>query len=700
MPDFSASAPQDAQARLEQGIARAESGDLAGAQRDFEALLAQYPELAVAHSNLGALAQLRSDHEAAVTHFTDALSHDPALFEAWYQRGLSQAAQAEWAAALSDYAAASELQPDDFRLLMARAYVQRQLGQDAAAVEDLQRFLETAPESEAPLREQAQQWLQRMQALAQLRPDHSPGEMLREAIEAVQGGDVVSALRWCERALTQSPQDLQALALRADLYHRSGQYERALADLTQALALAPEAPGFYWRQARIFQSMQEPVAAREACELALRHDAASAEAYLIRAQLTEPDSPAAAIADYSRALAYDPLSAEARLGRARLYLLEEQHGPAARDLVEAIADGGDQAEAFDLLREVLQHYDDKVAQQPNSPYPLVERANLRHSIGQDQDALADWNLALRFEPDNALMLTGRGRLRLEVGDFIGAVQDFDRAIERQPKQPELYSDRAQARVQLRQSAEALADLERAQALAPGRAAYAQQRGQLLNLLGRFEEALAALDQAIALVPDEPGAYVVRARAHLALEQLPEAAADYERAIEGAMVPDLCEDCAFTFLALEAPEKALRYFNMALGLNPELSDALIERGKLLVTAGREEEALQDWQRATELAPQDAVPAALAAHWHLKHDAPAQAKRYSILALQRPPDFPLAQFVLGMAAAKLGEPDLARKQLQRFLKNEPENAAQQAEAHSQLEKLGPEAKGGWRSWFGRK
>jgi tetratricopeptide (TPR) repeat protein len=83
-------------------------------------------------------------------------------------------------------------------------------------------------------------------------------------------------------------------------------------------------------------------------------------------------------------------------------------------------------------------------------------------------ALAEFETALRLDPQNAAIFANRGVVYAEGGDLSAAQADFEQAIRMQPKAPELYVNRAHVRRRQDDLRGALEDLQKALSVAPSR----------------------------------------------------------------------------------------------------------------------------------------------------------------------------------------------------------------------------------------
>jgi len=130
-----------------------------------------------------------------------------------------------------------------------------------------------------------------------------------------------------------------------------------------------------------------------------------------------------------------------------------------------------------------------------------------------------------------------------------------------------------------------------------------------------------------------------------------------------------------------PEEALRCYEMAVGLVPELARAHFNRGAILLDRGNAEQALEAFTRAVQYKP-DSAGAHFnlgAAHTRLEqHGAAASAYRE---ALTLKPEFAEAHMALGAALEELGQDEAAVASYRRAL----EIKLDYVECHEKLVKL---------------
>lgn len=134
-------------------------------------------------------------------------------------------------------------------------------------------------------------------------------------------------------------------------------------------------------------------------------------------------------------------------------------------------------------------------------------------------------------PELASVFNTRGNARLRQGNYENAIADFDAAIRLRPDYANAYSNRANARLRQGLNDEAIADYDRAIELDPYDANAYMSRGIALGRKGMDEKAVADYARAVELDPDYAQAYYNRGIAYQALGRTKEAAQDFRRAQE-------------------------------------------------------------------------------------------------------------------------------------------------------------------------
>lgn len=257
------------------------------------------------------------------------------------------------------------------------------------------------------------------------------------------------------------PQNAEQFARRGAAYVARHDFERAIADLDRACALAPDQAQYFYERGVAFRQHGD-----------LDH----------------------AMADFDKAVDIQPADVTIRMARADLEFAQGNVHRAADDLdaVDRLAAkeadvryvmGIDYLNA-DLFLEARAQLDLWIAAHPDEgrlANAYLLRCRVGALSGRDlPQALKDCDDAFRradkSNPAFANVLTTRGVIRLRLGDYDKSIADFDAALKVQPKEAWALYGRGIAKARRGRSADAEADMAAARALSPHVAAQFSKRG--------------------------------------------------------------------------------------------------------------------------------------------------------------------------------------------------------------------------------
>ena len=190
------------------------------------------------------------------------------------------------------------------------------------------------------------------------------------------------------------------------------------------------------------------------------------------------------------------------------------------------------------------------------------RGQIKAEAGRDNEALADFDDAIRADPQRWRAIHNRGVLLAQSGHFEQAFDDFGRTTDLNPKFAKAFSNRAALYTLAGDPEAALGDYQRAVAIDPKLAVAQRGLGRTCHLLGMTGEALEHLDAAVALEPSDAAALTSRGDLLTDLGYYADAADDYERALAvNAESVDACRSSAW--LLATCPDEAIRNPQIAL-----------------------------------------------------------------------------------------------------------------------------------------
>ncbi|WP_169156249.1 serine protease [Brasilonema bromeliae] len=228
---------------------------------------------------------------------------------------------------------------------------------------------------------------------------------------------------------------------------------------------------------------------------------------------------------------------------------------------------------------------------------LISSGGAKKNRKDYQGAIADYNQALRINPNNPDAYLQRGSAYYYLKKYQAAREDFNKVLQLSPKNANAYNNRGVLRYQSGDKQAALADFNSAIQLDPKLAGTYYNRGAIRDQSGDKQAALADYNSAIQLDPKNAPAYIERAVLRYESGDKQAALADYNQAIQ--LDPKNAK--VYTnrgFLRKESGDKqaALADFNQAIQLDPKDAFAYYNIGLVKYEQGDIEEAMRQFQTA--------------------------------------------------------------------------------------------------------
>ena len=232
------------------------------------------------------------------------------------------------------------------------------------------------------------------------------------------------------------------------------------------------------------------------------------------------------------------------------------------------------------------------------------RGITKFNQGQYATAIADFDMAIRLNPNYTDAHMWRGIVKYELEQRAAALSDFDIVL--QLKIQKRLQNRKTTRENLGQEIAVITDFNTAIRFSPNNASIYMWRGIVRNELGQHVAAIADLDTAIRLEPDFAFAYNYRGNARSSLGQHDAAIADYDTAIR--LAPHFAlsySHRAWIKTELGQYEDAIADCDKAIHLEPNSVPAYYTRGFIKGKLDLYKDATADFDTAIRLAPHFAL-----------------------------------------------------------------------------------------------
>ena len=244
-------------------------------------------------------------------------------------------------------------------------------------------------------------------------PDNSNYSLIR-AMFLRSKGKFQDALADIGKLIEQSPDDANALILQGEVFRELDKPDEAIKSFDAATKLAPQAPGPYQNRGEIYREKEEYGKAIEEFTKVIELQPGDvlplvhrAEAYLHNEKFEAALADADAVLEKQQVVAAHRLRGEilAQLKRLDEAIAEMQQ------LTKAVPNQPElkmQLAMYFLInkqpREAISEYDDLLLLDPENFLALRSRADAYLNIGKHAEAIADFEAALKVEPEDTAIL--------------------------------------------------------------------------------------------------------------------------------------------------------------------------------------------------------------------------------------------------------------------------------------------------------
>jgi protein O-mannosyl-transferase len=304
--------------------------------------------------------------------------------------------------------------------------------------------------------------------------------------------------------------------------------------------------------------------------------------------------------------------------------------------------------------EAVRQYDEALRIEPDLALAHNNLGSALNSLGRFDDAIPHFAKTLALEPRNASAYSNLGNALAGRGEFNAAIAQYRTALEITPDYATAHYNLALALARCGQFDEAIIQFQRALELKPRDVNARTNLGNALARRGRIDEAIAQYRAALAIAPDQVVAHYNLANKLADQGKLDEAILHFRKVLE---IDPGQADAAYNLgIALNRQghvDEAIALFRQVAAARPRFADAHINLALALAEKGIVEEAILHYQRALQIKPDNSrannnlgyLLAGLG-----KYD---EAISHYRKALEIEPHYALAHNNLGNALSALGQ-----------------------------------------------
>lgn len=288
---------------------------------------------------------------------------------------------------------------------------------------------------------------------------------LYRSIAKISLDDYQGAIQDASACIERNPYLGRAYLVRGIAYQNIKAFDKAKADYTAGLKLAPDNEGMRYNLVLSHLALKEYPQAEQAAQELMRYSPRNKEVYGLRAGIAlEQGDTTLALGRIQEALQRDSLMALPHRLSAGIYAERKAWKQAERSLSRAI------------------ELDDKP-----SPDLFANRAIMHYQLGNLTEAMQDYSSALERDPQHRTSLHNRALLRQFVGELSESISDWDRLISSEPNNYIARYNRALLNIQTGSKLrEAEADLNAVLGQYPNFAEGFVQRSVLRRRLGNLK----------------------------------------------------------------------------------------------------------------------------------------------------------------------------------------------------------------------
>lgn len=257
-------------------------------------------------------------------------------------------------------------------------------------------------------------------------------------------------------------------------------------------------------------------------------------------------------------------------------------------------------QSLERFDDALRDYNEAIRLGHREAQTYNNRGLVNFRLGIIEDALADFNEAINTDPDFAEAYFNRGNLFELQGKIDDALSDFTKTIELEPRNHKAYKRRAMIFEKKGKYDNAIKDLNETLEINPNNHKATSIRAGVYAKTGKHEEALKDYNQAIELDPENHWNYNGRGVLNNQICKPEEAQADFEKAFElDCRKPGGYLNINDSHHLANNPKKAIEEYNIAIKLDEDEPIYFIGRAIAHKTLGNVEQCKADLAKAKEL-----------------------------------------------------------------------------------------------------
>src|SRR5262249_16672852 len=232
---------------------------------------------------------------------------------------------------------------------------------------------------------------------------------------------------------------------------------------------------------------------------------------------------------YGRAMTQPHAHARARFHSAAALLIAAALA-ACSTLTQQTTSSEEEDTAYSAGPANIASLSEVVQRNPSDPQAYNMRGTVLGRAGRYQEALADFDRAIRIDPNYAQAYANRGLIYRQTNKLAQAIADYNHALSIDANYAVAYVGRGIVYRQQGQAMEALADFNKAISIRPDNSQAYYNRGLLYQVQNQHQYAIDDFTTAVGLSHQQAEPYIARGLSYLAVKDNKAATGDLDTAV--------------------------------------------------------------------------------------------------------------------------------------------------------------------------
>ena len=300
---------------------------------------------------------------------------------------------------------------------------------------------------------------------------------------------------------------------------------------------------------------------------------------------------------------------------------------------------------------------------------LLARAIQLHQSGHYSEAIRQYRLFLKEQPDNFIALANLGAALAHEGLYEEAIEDYKKALKINPGNPGVEFNLGLAHYKALQLEDAAREFKHLYAIAPGNLKIALLLGDCYFRLGEYKKVAGLLGPLETRYPQERALIYLYGMALIRDGQVAKGEVEVNKILSHGNSAEAYLMLGAARLAIYDNAGAIDELSRSIKLNPKLPLAHYLYGKALLTLGHREKAMEMFREELAIDPNEFEPNLYLGVLLNQSQEYKEAAPYLARALQVRPGDPAVLYQVALAKIGTGNLTVAKTELEAIVKQSP-------------------------------